>query len=465
MKPFYMGIDVSKGYADFIIVDAKKKPVTQAFQLDDTYEGHRLLYNCLSRFLSEHRKSKLLIGVESTGGYENNWYNSLREFQGSLNIRTSRINPLGISHNSKAGLKKNTTDKISAQNIAEYLIAHPEKIDYQKQDRMAGLRKQWGFLQMLTKQNTQLKNQLNMLIYSNHPELLQHCKNGVSGWVLKLLVNYPSAAKFKKARPKTLAQIPYLSMERAQKLVADAKQTVAANDPVADQLIVATAKQILHMNAIIAEQEKRLADGCTLPEVELLRTFNGIGKTNAIGLMIEIQTVKRFADVKKLASFFGVHPVYKTSGDGSGGFKMSKQGRKAPRQILYLVALSAIRYNPLIKQVYEKHQQNGKCKMAAIGVCMHKILRVIYGMLKNNTPFNPDIDIANQKRTVRAKTAKPKNNTDRRIQDYDPKAPVSRRQHKKRLERERSQGVGDTVRGITTPVPLADIIADLLPKM
>jgi hypothetical protein len=254
-------------------------------------------------------------------------------------------------------------------------------------------------------------------------------------------------------------------MDRAQKLIADAKQTVAANDPVADQLIVATVKQILHMNAIIAEQEKQLADGCTLPEVELLKTFNGIGKTNAIGLMIEIQTVKRFSDVKKLASFFGVHPVYKTSGDGSGGFKMSKQGRKAPRQILYLIALSAIRCNPLIKQVYEKHQQHGKCKMAAIGVCMHKILRIIYGMLKNNTPFNPDIDIANQQRTVRVKSVNPKSNTDRRIQDYDQKAPVSRRQHKKRLERERSQGVGDTVRGITTPIPLGDIIADLFPKM
>ena len=36
MKPFYMGIDVSKGYADFMIINPKKKPATQGFQLDDT---------------------------------------------------------------------------------------------------------------------------------------------------------------------------------------------------------------------------------------------------------------------------------------------------------------------------------------------------------------------------------------------------------------------------------------------
>jgi len=44
---------------------------------------------------------------------------------------------------------------------------------------------------------------------------------------------------------------------------------------------------------------------------------------------------------------------------------MSKQGCKAPRQILYMIALSAIQYNPLIRQLYEKtpgtgNAQNGR---------------------------------------------------------------------------------------------------------
>jgi transposase len=166
MKQFYLGIDVSKGYADFMIINSRKHPVVQGFQLDDTFDGHRSLYNILSRFLAEHPDSTLYAGMESTGGYENNWYNSLIDFQGSLNIQTARLNPLGVMHNSKADLKKNTTDKISSQNVAEYLVAHPEKVVYQQQDRLAGLRKQWGFIKMLTKQRTQFLNQLNGLIYS-----------------------------------------------------------------------------------------------------------------------------------------------------------------------------------------------------------------------------------------------------------------------------------------------------------
>ena len=64
-----------------MIINFKKQPVVQGFQLDDTFDGHRSLYNILGRFLATHSDSALFVGMESTGGYENNWYNSLIEFQ------------------------------------------------------------------------------------------------------------------------------------------------------------------------------------------------------------------------------------------------------------------------------------------------------------------------------------------------------------------------------------------------
>ena len=44
MQTFYLGIDASKGYADFIILNRYKKVVVESFQLDDTFDGHCLLY-------------------------------------------------------------------------------------------------------------------------------------------------------------------------------------------------------------------------------------------------------------------------------------------------------------------------------------------------------------------------------------------------------------------------------------
>ena len=47
---FYLGIDVSKGYADFTILNANKDVIENNFQLDDTFEGHNQLFKSSSIF-------------------------------------------------------------------------------------------------------------------------------------------------------------------------------------------------------------------------------------------------------------------------------------------------------------------------------------------------------------------------------------------------------------------------------
>ena len=452
MQTFYLGIDASKGYADFIILNRYKKVVVESFQLDDTFDGHCLLYELLMNFSTDHPDSIICAALESTGGYENNWHNVLLEFQGTLNLQTARLNPLVVHHNSKADLKRNVTDKISARNVAEYMIAHPEKVSYQCRDHLASLRKQWGFVKMLTKQCTQLLNQLESLLYSANPEILTYCKDGVPAWVLKLLVKYPTAANLARAKMGSVSRIPFVSTAKAEALVLNAKKSVAsAVDEVTQQLVAATVKQILHLKETIKIQSAIMARACAVPEVELLKTFIGISDASAIGLMLNIQSVKRFKTVKKLAAFFGLHPKLKISGDGVSYVRMSKQGRAEPRQILYMVAMAAITRNPLIREIYQERVGQGMEKMAAIGLCMHKILRIVYGMLKNNRPFDPEIDWRNRQKPISQR--KQKQNKIRRYQDYDFKAPISRRQKAKRMEQRQSQSDNGAECGILAPVP------------
>jgi transposase len=448
MNQYFLGIDASKGYSDFVMLNAKKQPVIENFQLDDTFEGHSRIYEFLRSFNQDYPEATIYAAVESTGGYENNWFQSLLKFQGSLPIKTAHLNPLGVSHNSKADLKRNVTDKISAQNVAEYMIAHPEKVSYQHQDSLASLRKQWGFITMLTKQSTQLLNQLESLVYNANPEILIYCKDDTPQWVLKLLTRYPTALRLSKAKVKSLARIPYVTSERAKQLVATAKKSVAsASDNVTEQLIVATVKQIVHLKKIIETQTQTLANECKVPEVELLRTFIGIGDYSAIGLMLQIQSVNRFSTSKKISSFFGIHPEYKKSGDGTYKYRMSKKGRKEGRRILFIVAMSAIQTNPLIRDVYQQAVERGMEKMAAMGLCMHKILRIIYGMLKHNKAFDPQIDLKNRHKTP-PRQRKLRQDKNRRYQDFDSNAPISRRQKMKRKERKQSQNANSVECGI-----------------
>jgi transposase len=411
------------------------------------------LYERLVEFIDTHPNCLLLAAVESTGGYENNWLNSLLKFQATLNIQSARLNPLGVNANSRADLKRNITDKISAQNVAEFMIAHPEKINYQQQDCFANLRRQWHYINLLTKQSTQLLNQLESLLYIANPELLAYCQDRTPKWVLTLLKKYPTASKLSRAKAKSLSRIPYLSIQRARELVANAKQSVAsATDDITGQLIVSTVKQIVRLNQTVDAQTKKMAQHCRMDEINLLKTFIGISDYSAIGLMLEIQSIHRFPAVKKLASFFGVHPVFKLSGDGSGGFYMSKQGRKEPRRILFMVTIAAIKHNSLIGSIYKQRLEKGMARMAAVGYCMHKILRIIYGMLKNEMAFDPEIDRKNRIKNIQ-RQSKTRHDKSRRYMAYDGKAPVSRRQRNKRKERKESQSDNITKNGIIVSAP------------
>lgn len=436
---YYLGIDVSKGYADFTILNSNKKVIEENFQLDDTFSGHNQLFKILTDFFAGKPQAHLYAAVESTGGYENNWFNCLCKYKAQFNLSVARLNPFGVNYNSKASLERIVTDKQSAKNIACYLISHPEKVNYQKEDYFAAQRRQWTFIKLLTKQKVQLLNQLESFLYIANTEILPFCKDGVRLWTLKLLKEYPTSGHLAKARALTVNKIPYISKVRAEELVENAKHSVAsASDEVTAEVIRSLATQIISLRKLIDLQTKQLEKSCDLPEIKLLKTFTGIGTYSAVGLMIEIVSASRFSSVKKLASFFGIHPVFKKSGDSTSAYRMSKKGRKQPRQILFNVARISLIHNPLLAEIYSSHLKKGMKKMAALGAVMHKILRIIYGMLKNNTAFNPNIDKNNSQKIVIVKT-NGKIVKERRFLKVDQNAPISRRQNKKRKEQNSSQ--------------------------
>lgn len=438
---YYLGVDASKGYSDFIILNKDKKVVEDGFQLDDTFEGHNELNKILTDFIAKHPDCHIYAGIESTGGYENNWLGFLSKCQVSLNLSSARLNPFGVSYNSKASLKRIITDKESAKNVAEYLISHPEKVKYNDEDYYSSVRRQWTFIKMLTKQRVQLLNQLQALLYIANPEVLQYCRNKVNLWTLKLLRQYPTASHLSRARPSTIAKMPYIKEALAKDLVDNAKTSVASGtDDTTAEIIRALVDQILQLRRVYYLQTKQLEKQCSIAEIDLLKSFKGIGSYSAVGLMINILSAERFSNVKKLASYFGIHPVFKQSGDGLSGYKMSKRGRKEPRQLLFNVARFAIVHNPHIKEIYAMHLKKGMPKMAALGAVMYKILRIVYGMLKNNTPYDPEIDKANSEK-YNSTSCFNKTDHSRRYQSLDFKAPVSRRQIKKRKEREMSQSL------------------------
>lgn len=441
MKAF-LGIDVSKGYADFCLLNSEKEQLEEVFQLDDTRKGHNCLKDQLDCFIKEHEITEMYCAVESTGGLENNWYGSLCKWSAVMPVYIARVNPIGVKKAKEAGLSRNSTDALSSRYIAQYLIAHPEAVSYNIQDvDYSSFRSLHKHINLQKKQKTQLINQLKGILYSAFPELMRYCKDSMPYWVLEALQKYPTAKHVALLEPAQLAKIKHIDLDKAKSLINKAKHSVASRDNGATAFLVQSlASQILEKQLLISKHKKFLEQTCRGPEVNLLTSIVGIGTYSGAAIMIELENIRRFPTPKNLVSYFGSHPELKESGDKKFTARISKKGRASMRGILFMCACSAVIHDDHLKSIYHKHRRKGMNHKQAIGVIMHKLLRIIWGVLTSNTPYDPAIDQQNQNQVgQKEETEKIKEKSKRRFQAFDQDAPVSHKHSKIRRVHAESQ--------------------------
>jgi transposase len=124
-------------------------------------------------------------------------------------------------------------------------------------------------------------------------------------------------------------------------------------------------------------------------DAKLLESIPGVGEATIKTILAELGDVRRFHSAKALAAYVGVAPRVRESGQWKGHTSMSKTGRSQLRKAFFLPAMVAGQHNPLIKPMTERLLKKGKSKMAINGARMRKLIHIIYGVLKNRTPFDP----------------------------------------------------------------------------
>jgi transposase len=93
-------------------------------------------------------------------------------------------------------------------------------------------------------------------------------------------------------------------------------------------------------------------------------------------------------DRRQIAALAGVAPFNRDSGSQRGKRTISG-GRAHVRTALYMATLTATRFNPLIRQFYERLCQAGKPKKVALIACMRKLLTILNAMLRHGTTWTP----------------------------------------------------------------------------
>lgn len=126
-------------------------------------------------------------------------------------------------------------------------------------------------------------------------------------------------------------------------------------------------------------------------EVDLADSISGVGLLTAAVAVAELPPIERLEHAGQAVAFAGLDPRKKDSGTSvHTAPRLSKMGSRLLRQTLYMAALTALRHNPIIRALGQRLKAKGKGGKRAVAAAMRKLVWLIYGVLKQGKPFDPN---------------------------------------------------------------------------
>jgi transposase len=274
--------------------------------------------------------SEVVAAIEATGCYGEN----LVYYLHSSNIKVFVLNPAQVKYYAKSVMLRTKTDKVDAKVICDFLKLHQNQLHLWK-PKPVSLEE----LQSLYRCICDFKN--DRVRVKCH---IESCINTDSAGKQIALSYYQS-------------QLEYLTT-KINELTSRALDKISSFEELSNKF-------------------------------QLLNSIPGIGEDTALGILSELVDVNQFANAKQLAAYAGLNPAIRESGSSvRGKGRISKVGSQQLRKLLYLPAMSALRFNPIIKAFGDRLKAKGKNGKVIVIAAMRKLLHMIYGILKSGKLFN-----------------------------------------------------------------------------
>lgn len=173
------------------------------------------------------------------------------------------------------------------------------------------------------------------------------------------------------------------SMERMRKRQTTFKATGRSIEKllkVLDQQIAAIEKAIARL--IESNDDWRA-------KRDVIESAPGLGSATSSTLVAELPELGRL-NRQEISSLVGVAPMNHDSGSFRGQ-RHIRGGRSTVRTALYMATLTAMRFNPVLRSFAQRLHKAGKPFKVVITACMRKLLTILNTMVRNATPWNPQL--------------------------------------------------------------------------
>lgn len=196
----------------------------------------------------------------------------------------------------------------------------------------------------------------------------------------------PQPRPLPDAEARALTALVARRRQLVEMLTAEKNRLLSASSPIRKRVrahIAWLERELAHTNTELSETIRQ--SPVWREKDDLLQSVPGVGPVLTATLLASLPELGTLTH-KQIAALVGVAPLNRDSGTLRGR-RTVWGGRAQVRAVLYMGAIVAARFNPVIRVFYQRLQRAGKAKKVTLTACMRKLLTILNAMLKHRIPW------------------------------------------------------------------------------
>lgn len=411
-RELVIGADVAKDSSEICILDLDYSVRKRLTVQHDSKESMEHLIRVI-KAIEKDSEATAIVVLESTGHYHKILERALTEH----GIGVATINPIQSNSIKNLSIRKVKNDRTDAYRLAMLYIFEQKCVKAVQPAETS-----FTTLKMLLRSYYDLQTERTAHLQKMQAYLDQvylnfgkDCLSLTTDSAQAFLARYPLPELVLRARKSTVINLLKKYSRKSEawandKLVkilakAETMNQLGSHNSIFAQLIRSEIEIIQLLDKQIADllksigtflkQNAQSGNPKLNQQVALLDSIPGIGLITAMTIVAEAGDIARFKNARALTAYAGLDPSVKESGKFKGKHnKISKRGSKILRRALNMAASRSVSrkihkeeyVNPFLHDFYDRKCQT-KLKMVAMTAVAHKLVYIIYAVIRNNRPF------------------------------------------------------------------------------